>query len=113
MTNVPRRTLGSELRGARLGYRWLDDPGVYVRISDLDNGFRLHLAPADGIPNPRRGPHDNAYRCWWETKDRDIRPELTELIRHSILGDLPRARLRSFVELDFDDDGTLRTALPH
>ncbi len=119
MTEVhddPRRTLGSELRGARLGYRWLQDPGVYVRISDTldDAGFRLDLAPAGQIPSPKRGPSTgDAYRCWWENQGgTDIRPELSALIRRVLSGNLPTPRIRTRIVLDFDDDGTLRTALP-
>lgn len=51
---------------------------------------------------------DGAGRCWWETKDDDIRPELGRIIRQAVAGDLPTFRLRGPLTLDFNDDATLR-----
>lgn len=110
------RSLGNELRGARLGYRWLDELRVYLRISDtLDgNGFRCELAPPGQIPSTRGPARDPSFRCWWETPDDvdDVRPALAELLRRTIAGDLPAPKLRNYLVLEYDDDGTLRTALP-
>lgn len=63
------RTLGSELRTARLGFRWMADVGGYVRLADLDeDSFRVDVAPPRG-PDLVRGRLRGApalFRCWWE-----------------------------------------------
>lgn len=64
------RTLGSELRAARLGFRWLPRAGRYVRVSDMLSpqagwdAWRVEWCTPDRLP--KMPGKDQRHRAWWE-----------------------------------------------
>lgn len=57
------RTLGNEIRAARLGFHWCEPFGCYLRIDGADRPpYRVELAPAGKLPNGG----GRTCRRWWD-----------------------------------------------
>lgn len=68
------RTLGSELRGARLGFHWLSGAGRYVRIRPNHRNWIVDAVLPEMLPS-RPGPrHEDECVAWWTV------PEIVELL---------------------------------
>lgn len=74
-TDGSGRSLGSELRACRQGYRWANPLQRYLRISPTSDEdlHQIEFATPDRIrtEQQRRGPRPNPepHRAWWEGDD--------------------------------------------
>lgn len=94
------RTLGSELRGARLGFRWCDPAGCYLRVAPRPGAWMFELSDAGHLPGRgRRG--DETFMEWW-----DLEPDGLELVggTAALLGDGLEG-FGGFRAVLVDDDG--------
>lgn len=96
-------TLGSELRGARFGYRWADELGGYLRLERHELGWLFDLCPPDVLPSApdRRRP---SFLCWWELDDLEV---VMETARRAIAGSALPVRVKRRILFVADDDGEL------
>lgn len=96
MRRVGMPTLGPMIRAHRLGWRWSDRHGAFIRMSDAGPDHTLiELAPADGVPGGKT--KGGFYRCWWEGED--------------VLGLIPWlrniTRVHKLISVVVDDHGTI------
>lgn len=67
-TELPQ--FGQIIRGARLGFRWSQQHGAFVRISDVAGAstFLVEVYPAaSALPSKAsRGRDGGHYRRWWD-----------------------------------------------
>jgi len=94
MATTPLPSFGSNIRAARLGWRWSDRHGAFIRMSDAGPGQSLiELAPADGLPGTRCS--GGFHRCWWE------QPGILDMIPWL----RPVRRVKRLVRVVVDDEG--------
>lgn len=60
-------SFGSVVRGLRLGWRWADEYGCFIRLSDVGALFCVEVAPDKGIPGT--GVKAGNFRCWWDSPE--------------------------------------------
>jgi len=113
-------TLGTHIRAARLGYRWVPSLNAYMRIADPpssygDGAFTVDLCPpfvvqTRGFGNGTKTQH----RVWWEDIDKDGFPDqFIAHIRGVVAGDLPSVWLRRRVSFVADAAGRpIKVGLP-
>lgn len=99
MSTDKKYQFGPYIKACRLGYRWSDWNGGFLRISPLnDNMFRIDLAPGSGVPNDRRRDPALHY-CWWDNGDRGA-----EIASHVPTLKMIR-RVKSPISFVVDDEG--------
>lgn len=76
-------TLGSIIRGARLGYGWLPSVGFVRVIDGPGERFTIDVRPADALP---RSPDGEYHRVWWS--DPVASRMLRDTIRRRLFGGL-------------------------
>lgn len=76
-------TLGQVLKGARLGWHWLEGVG-FVLVADLnDDQFLIDVRPATGLP--RANEHET-HRVWWA--NRASYHAIEQVVRRKLFGGL-------------------------
>ena len=98
-------TLGETIRGARLGWRWCDGLGGFLRVSDARDGVLVDLRPARSLP--RKVEDDSGYRCWWEHAEEAV----VAAVRPLVFGSLAGGTIRRTVRIVLDDEGRPRARL--
>ena len=63
------RSLGGEVKAARMRFGWLPEAGRYVRVSGTPNRWLIEARTPAEIRAHRTGANDNAeFYIWWESE---------------------------------------------
>jgi hypothetical protein len=81
VSSIGKHTFGQRIRAIRLGYRWLPELGVFLRIAD-EGGLRIDVRAPSALTARERLLE---YFCWWE--EEADRPLIIEVVRRHWRGE--------------------------
>jgi hypothetical protein len=98
---IDRPSVGSNIRAARLGFKWSERHGAFIRMSTPSKDRTLiELAPRDGVPTRKCKGEVGDFRVLWETPQiLDMLPWLRGI-----------RRVKKFISVNVDDNGNILEA---
>lgn len=94
-------TLGTHIRGARLGFRWVAQFHAYLRVSDGPLGrISVEVAPPNQLPNR---PYGKDYRVWWEEPNTEW--AVLDAVERTLVGDNRLTSVKTPLHFFLDDQG--------